>query len=108
MWPLPPVSAGAASPPLAVTALKRHDADVATSKRKVTVYLDPEVARATKVRAARLDKRDSEVIEDALRAHLGIAALDTAQRLSTLDEEEALTLADAELHAARRERHDRR
>jgi hypothetical protein len=44
---------------------------MATSKREATVYLDPDVARAAKVRAARLDKRDSEVIEDALRAHLG-------------------------------------
>jgi hypothetical protein len=70
----------------------------------VTVYLDPDIARAAKVRAARLDKRDSEVIEDALRAHLGIAALDEAQRLSTLDEDQALELANAELHAARRER----
>lgn len=81
---------------------------MATTKRKVTVYLDPDVARAAKVRAARLDKRDSEVIEDALRAHLGIAALDEAQRLSTLDEDEALELANAELHAVRRERRQRR
>ena len=79
-----------------------------TSKRKLTVYLDPEVARAARVRAARLDKRDSEVIEDALRAHLGIAALDEAQRLSTLTEDEALELANAEVHAARRERRTRR
>jgi len=79
---------------------------MARSKRTVTVYLDPEVARAAKVRAARLDKRDSEVIEDALRAHLGIAALDEAQGMSTLTEDEALALADAELHAARRERRD--
>jgi len=76
---------------------------VATTKRKITVYLDPEVARAAKVRAARLDKRDSEVIEDALRAHL-----DDAQQLSTLTEDEALELANAEVHAARRERLKRR
>ncbi len=81
---------------------------MATTKRKLTVYLDPEVARAAKVRAARLDKRDSEVIEDALRAHLGIAALDEAQRLSTLAEDDALELANAAVHAARRERRDRR
>jgi hypothetical protein len=81
---------------------------VATTKRKLTVYLDPEVARAAKVRAARLDKRDSEVIEDALRAHLGIAALDEAQRLSTLTEDEALELANTEVHAERRERRKRR
>jgi hypothetical protein len=77
---------------------------LATTKRKLTVYLDPEVARAAKVRAARLDKRDSEVIEDALRAHLGIAALDEAQRLSTLGEDDALAIANTEMHAARRER----
>jgi hypothetical protein len=77
---------------------------VATAKRKLTVYLDPEVARAAKVRAARTERRDSEVIEDALRAYLGIAALDAAQSLSTLSEDEALQLADAELHATRRER----
>lgn len=85
----------------------RYDQSVA-AKRKLTVYLDPEVARAAKVRAARLDKRDSEVIEDALRAHLGMAALDEAQRLSTLSEDEALELANAEVHAARRERSRRR
>lgn len=77
---------------------------MATTKRKLTVYLDPDVARAAKVRAARLDKRDSEVIEDALRAHLGIAALDEAQQMSTLGEDEALELANAEIHAARSER----
>jgi hypothetical protein len=77
---------------------------VATTKRKLTVYIDPEVARAAKVRAARLDKRDSEVIEEALRAHLGIAALDEAQRLSTLTEDDAVELANAEVHAERGER----
>jgi len=81
---------------------------MSTTKRKLTVYLDPEVARAAKVRAARLDKRDSEVIEDALRAHLGIAALDEAQCLSTLAEDEALELANAEVHVARSERRNRR
>lgn len=77
---------------------------MAAIKRKLTVYLDPEVARAAKVRAARLDKRDSEVIDDALRAHLGMVTLDDAQRLSTLTEDTARELANAELHAVRRER----
>lgn len=75
-----------------------------SSKRRLTVYLDQEVARATRVQAARSDQRDSELIEEALRAHLGMAALDEAQGLSTLDEDEALELANAELHAARRKR----
>lgn len=74
------------------------------AKRKVTVYLDPEVARAAKIQAARTEKRDSEVVEDALRVYLGIAALDEAQELSTLGEQKALDLAYRELHAARRER----
>lgn len=74
------------------------------TKRKVTVYLDPDVARAAKVRAARSERRDSEIVEDALRAYLGIAALDQAQELSTLGEDEALELAYKELHAARRKR----
>jgi hypothetical protein len=82
----------------------RYYRTMATAKRKLTVYLDAEVARAAKIRAARLDKRDSEVIEDALRAHLGIAALDEAQRLSTFTEDKALELANVETHAARRER----
>ena len=73
-------------------------------KRKVTAYLDPEVARATKVRAARTDKRDSEVIEEALRAHLGMKALDEAQAMSTLSWEEALEVASSELDAVRRQR----
>src|SRR5437870_4783797 len=67
----------------------------------------PELARTAKVRAARLDKRDSDVIEEALRAHLGIAALDEAQQPSSLSEDEALELANAEVHAARRERRSR-
>lgn len=74
------------------------------TKRKVTVYLDPGVARAAKVRAARTEKRDSEVVEDALRVYLGIAALDEAQELSKLGEDDALKLAYKELHSGRRKR----
>lgn len=77
---------------------------MAAAKRKLTVYLDPEVARAARVLAAHSDRRDSEVVEDALRGYLGMAALDAAQSLSALTEEEALELADAEVHAVRRER----
>lgn len=83
-------------------ALKRYIARM--GKRKLTVYLDPDVARATRVRAARSDRPDSRVVEDALRAHLGMAALDQSQKVSKLSEDEALELANSELHAARRER----
>ena len=80
---------------------------VAPTKRKITAYLDPEIARAAKIRAARTDRRDSEVIEDALRKYLGMAALDDSQILSTLSEGEAMDLANAELHLMRAERAQR-
>jgi hypothetical protein len=39
---------------------------------KVTWVLDDSVVRATRVHAARKDRRDSEVVEEALRAYLGL------------------------------------
>ena len=74
------------------------------AKRKLTVYLDPEVARATRVHAARTDQPDSQVVEEALRRLLGITALDEAHGLSTWDEDAAMEIANAEVHAYRRER----
>jgi hypothetical protein len=71
------------------------------ARRKTTVYLDPEVLRAARVRAARTDRRDSDVVEDALRLYLGLAALDEGQARSDLSEQEALDLAYAEVHASR-------
>lgn len=73
-------------------------------KRRLTVYLDPEVARAARVRAARTDKRDSEVIEDALVEYLGLKALNEAQDVARYTEEEAMRVAYEELHAMRRGR----
>ena len=77
------------------------------AKRKLTVYLDPEVARATRVHAARTDQPDSQVVEEALRRMLGITALEEAQRISTWDEDEATEIANDEVHAYRRERRGR-
>lgn len=71
------------------------------AKRKMTVYLDPVVARATRVRAARADIPDSKVIEEALRSYLGLSVLDEAQSLGGLEESEAIELAYSELHASR-------
>lgn len=70
----------------------------------MTVYVDPEVARATRVRAARTDRRDSDIVEDALRSHLGIAALDDAQVIEQLDADQAIKLAYDELRAHRADR----
>lgn len=74
------------------------------TKRKVTLYVDEDVIRAARVRAARTDKRDSEVVEDALRAYLGFDVLATVWARSDLDENEAMRLAVEETHAARAEK----
>jgi len=71
------------------------------TKRKVTLYVDETVLRAARVRAARSDKRDSEVVEDALRSYLGFDAVERVWARSDLNEEEAMQLAVAETRAAR-------
>lgn len=47
---------------------------------------------------------DAEVVEGALRSYLGRRALDASQAMSGLSEDEALRIANEELHAMRRER----
>jgi hypothetical protein len=47
---------------------------------------------------------DTEVVERALRSYLGRRALDASQAMSQLSEDEALRVANEELHAMRRER----
>ena len=63
------------------------------TKVRTTLTIDPEVLRAVKVRAARLGKGDSDVIEEALRRDLGLDLLDRLWAASDLDEDEALALA---------------
>ena len=58
--------------------------------------LDPEVLRATRIRAARTGRRDSDV--------LGLAVVDRIRSRFDLDEEEAIRLANEELRAMRRDR----
>ncbi len=74
------------------------------ARSKTTVYLDPEVLRATRVRAARTGKRDSDVVEEALRDYLGLSVVDDIRSNANLDEDQAMKLAYEELHAVRRER----
>ncbi len=76
-------------------------------KKKVTLYVDGDVMRAARVRAARTDKRDSEVVEDALRAYLGFDVLAGVWARSDLSEDEAMRLAVKETHAARAEKRAR-
>jgi hypothetical protein len=74
------------------------------SKRKATFYVDEDVLRATRVRAARSDQRDSDVVEQALRAFLGFDLVERVWARSDLSEDEAMELAVGEIHAMRAEK----
>jgi hypothetical protein len=76
------------------------------ARSKATVYLDPEVLRATRIRAARTGKRDSDVVEEALREYLGLVVIDEIRAKADLEEDEAMKLAYEELHEMRRERRE--
>ena len=71
------------------------------TKVRTTLTIDPEVLRAVKVRAARLGKGDSDVIEDALRRDLGLDLLDRLWAMNDVDEDEALVLATEAQHRTR-------
>ena len=73
------------------------------ARKKITVYLDEELLRATKVAAARQNKREYEVFEEALRRYLGLELLERIWQRADLTEEEALALAYSELEKARKE-----
>ena len=74
-------------------------------KVKTTIYIDADVLRAARILAARSGKRDSAVVEDALREYAGLAVIDRVRgRNADLSAKEALELAYRELHAMRRER----
>ncbi len=82
---------------------KLYDTDMA--RERLTVYLEPEVARALRVSAARRGMKDSDVVEEALRDTLLFTALErSAARNLDLTDDEALALAVREQHAARREK----
>jgi len=75
------------------------------AKQRATFSLDQDVLRATRVAAARAGRRDSEIVEDALRNYLALGVLEEIWRsrrgAPDLSEEEALQLAREEQHAAR-------
>lgn len=64
--------------------------------------LDERVLRAVRVKAARTGRRDSDVIEEALRRDLGLELLERIWANADMDEGEALALAVEEQHKARR------
>lgn len=73
-------------------------------KKKATFYLPEDVLRATRVRAARAERRGSELVEEALRAYLGFDVVERVWARSDLGEQEAMDLAVSEIHAMRREK----
>lgn len=74
------------------------------ARKKTTFYIDEDILRSTRVLAARTGKRDSDVVQDALRSYLGVDVLDRVWGRSDLDEEQALKLAYEEVHRGRRRR----
>ncbi len=71
------------------------------ARRPTTLYLDDEIVRAARAMAARSDRDESSVVEDALRSYLGLTVVEEVWRRSDLTEEQAMALADDEKHAAR-------
>ena len=71
------------------------------TKVRTTLTIDPEVLRAVKVRAARLGRGDSDVIEEALRRDLGLDLIDRLWATNDLGEDEALALATEAQHRTR-------
>ena len=80
--------------------------NVDMAKEKLTIYLSAEVARALRVSAARRGIKDSDLVEEAVRERLGIAAMERSwARNADLTEEQAMALA---LEAQREVREERR
>jgi len=59
------------------------------TKVRTTVTIDESVLKAVKIRAARLGRGDSEVIEESLRRDLGLDLLERLWVKNDLPEEEA-------------------
>lgn len=81
---------------------------VSVTKRKVTFYISEDVLRAARVSAARTDRRDSEVVEKALRRYLGFDVRERVWARSELSEKQAMDLAVSEVHESRRPKRARR
>jgi hypothetical protein len=87
-----------------LTGTKRYTVLMA-NKRKATFYIDEDVLRVARVDAARHDRRDSDVVEEALRKLLGFGLIEEIWARSDLDEDEAMQMAVEETRAVRKARH---
>lgn len=70
-------------------------------KVRTTVTIDESVLRAVKIRAARLGRGDSEVIEESLRRDLGLDLLERLWTKNDLSEVTATALAVEAQHKTR-------
>lgn len=89
------------------------------ARTKTTMYLDSDLLHAAQALAATEGRHDYEIVEDALRAYLTpknreasrVALSEILSRLARrnapIDDDEAMTLANEELHAMRVERRKR-
>ena len=71
------------------------------SKVRTTLTIDRDLLKAVKVRAARSGRGESEVIEDAVRQHLGLDLLEKLWERVDLSESEAIDLAVEAQHETR-------
>ena len=71
------------------------------AKVRTTVTLDEGVLRWVKVRAARLGKGDSQVIEESLRRDLGLELLERLWDKNGMSEDAAMRLAVEAQHRTR-------
>lgn len=74
------------------------------AKTRTTLTIDEDVLRAVKVRAARTGKGDSEVIEEAVKRHLGLDVLERLWERNDMNDDDAMALAVEAQQAARRSR----
>lgn len=70
-------------------------------KTRTTLTIDEDILRAIKVKAARLGRGESELIEEAVRASLGWDVLEDVWSRSDLSADEAMDLALEGQRAAR-------
>ncbi len=69
---------------------------------RTTLTIDEDVLKWVKIRAARLGKPDSAVIEESLRRDLKLDVLEDLWKGATLTEDQADALAVEAQHATRR------
>ena len=99
-----PTKSGSRACPGATSPRRSTVLGMASADEKVTVEVDAELVSRAREELGIAEQSDSAVVERALNAYLLARLLDATQARSDLSEEQAMRLANDELHAARRER----